>query len=194
MKNYSEYNEQEFLLAHFSNRPAGFFIDIGANNGWKGSNTYALFLGGWSGICVESDPGTFGHLKETFAGSPQISCVHAAVWDHEGAVDFYSHDVTDSGLSTVFGEVGPTMKKVSVPCTRLDTIIADHHVTSVDLLCIDAEGCDFDILAAFSWQPKPGFIMVEGNKATRMALIELICSQGYSQEFESLGNLGFNRQ
>lgn len=194
MRNYSEYNEQEFLLDHFANQPPGFFIDIGANNGWKGSNTYALFLEGWSGICVEADPRTFKHLQETFVDAPQVKCLHCAVWNHEGEVEFNSHETVDSGLSTVFCVPGPTMTKISVPCTRLDTIIAAHQVAKIDLLSIDAEGCDYDILAAFSWHPEPGFVMVEGDKSTGPALVDLLSKHGYMQVFKSLGNLGFDRR
>ena len=38
---FSEYDEEAFLLANFSNQPKGFFVEIGANNGWKGSNVHA---------------------------------------------------------------------------------------------------------------------------------------------------------
>lgn len=42
----------------------GFFVDIGANDGISGSNTYALEQMGWKGICIEPQPDVYRILKK----------------------------------------------------------------------------------------------------------------------------------
>jgi hypothetical protein len=42
-------------------------VDIGAGDGVKGSNTFALFRDGWKGLAVEYDPQRFAMLARTYA-------------------------------------------------------------------------------------------------------------------------------
>jgi FkbM family methyltransferase len=59
---YSQNNEEQIILEQFGNT-VGRFYDIGAWNGVKFSNTYALLERGWSGVLVEPEPASFLALQ-----------------------------------------------------------------------------------------------------------------------------------
>lgn len=205
MKKFSEYNEEPFLLNYFKHKHDGFFVDIGANNGWKGSNTRALFLRGWSGLLVEADPKTFESLKRTYANEPRVRLLHCAVWDKEDDVDFYSHLDEDSGLSSVnpYYQRSKTCRTVRVPCHTLDKAIeiADIEDVEIDFLSVDAEGCDFDIVRCYTFKRRPKLFMVEygavpetertHGKQPLTAFDEAFDANGYSRIWTSPGNAAY---
>lgn len=47
---YSQAGQDVWVLQQI---PKGFFVDVGAHDGVESSNTYALELAGWKGICIE---------------------------------------------------------------------------------------------------------------------------------------------
>ena len=52
MEKYSQLGEQDIILNYFNGKQ-GTFLDIGANDGKTFSNSYALSLLGWKGVCVD---------------------------------------------------------------------------------------------------------------------------------------------
>jgi hypothetical protein len=54
-------------------------VDLGAGDGVKGSNTFALFAGGWRGMGVECDTRRARRLTKTYARLAGVSAVHAHV-------------------------------------------------------------------------------------------------------------------
>lgn len=52
-------------------------VDIGAGDGIKGSNTYALFLGGWGGLGVEGDARRARRLAHAYRELPGVAACHA---------------------------------------------------------------------------------------------------------------------
>ena len=183
-------NEEPFILDFFKDKSSGFFIDVGANNGWKASNTRALFLKGWRGICVEADPDTFKVLEETYAkDTALVKCVWAAVWNKSGETDFYQHLVYCSGNSTVYPSEGPTMKKVRVPCCTLNEVVGS---TTPDFIAIDAEGCDFEIISNYNFVHRPSLIMVECEKRYVEKMDAFFDSVKYSKVFHNDLNLAYS--
>lgn len=84
------------LLAHGGARTA---VDIGAGDGIKGSNTYALFRRGWRGLGVEGDPGRAGRLAHAYRELPGVAACHARVTPSNVVGLLESHGVErDFGL------------------------------------------------------------------------------------------------
>jgi hypothetical protein len=54
-------------------------VDLGAGDGIKGSNTYALFRSGWRGLGVEADPRRARRLAHAYRGLPDVTACHARV-------------------------------------------------------------------------------------------------------------------
>ena len=54
-------------------------VDIGAGDGVRGSNTYALFRAGWRGLGIEGDERRARRLARTYKNLPGVEAVHALV-------------------------------------------------------------------------------------------------------------------
>jgi FkbM family methyltransferase len=91
MVDYSQHGEQAIIIKHFENdlQTTCRFLDIGANDGITFSNTYALSLLGWKGICVEPIPEAFLKLQRLHAENTSIDCINAGVSDETKIVSFH---------------------------------------------------------------------------------------------------------
>lgn len=61
-KFYSQAGQDKWVLEKVGNK--GFFVDVGAYDGIESSNTYALELAGWNGICFEPNKDAFEKLNK----------------------------------------------------------------------------------------------------------------------------------
>lgn len=100
MKDFSQTGEQGFVLEWAKRHGPGRFLDVGAADGVTASNTRALALAGWPGVCVEAAAGMFDQLVELYGDAGPVACVQAAVVPLEGhspLVPFhYSHDLVST--------------------------------------------------------------------------------------------------
>lgn len=75
-RGFSNFDEEEILRRFIDELfPAGHSrtaVDIGAGDGVKGSNTYALFSAGWHGVGFESHPRKAGKLAKTYERLPGV--------------------------------------------------------------------------------------------------------------------------
>ncbi len=64
-KSYSQIEQDLKVLKYFDYKKNGYFIEVGANDGIKLSNTYLLEKDyNWKGICIEPVPSIFNKLKK----------------------------------------------------------------------------------------------------------------------------------
>lgn len=79
----SNFDEERILRKYVDTLlPAGHSrtaVDLGAGDGVKGSNTYALFGSGWTGLGVERDPRKAAKLAATYARFENVFAVCASV-------------------------------------------------------------------------------------------------------------------
>jgi FkbM family methyltransferase len=81
MEDFSQNKEQNYILNFFKNEnpKRNKFLDIGANDGKTFSNTHALALLGWSGVCVEPTNSAFLKLQKLYINNKNIKCVNAGI-------------------------------------------------------------------------------------------------------------------
>jgi hypothetical protein len=77
---FSHANEQQILSKYVEellpkNHPRT-VVDIGAGNGVRWSNSYALLLEGWRVLGIEADPQKFSLLTRVYRNSPKAHAVH----------------------------------------------------------------------------------------------------------------------
>jgi hypothetical protein len=68
-------------------------VDLGAGDGIKGSNTYALFRRGWRGLGVEGEARRARRLAYAYRGMPGVAACHARVTPENVAGLLESHGV-----------------------------------------------------------------------------------------------------
>lgn len=141
----TQLNQDVFAL--IANRfSPGFFVEIGANDGFTLSNTiYLEDVFGWSGIVVEANP----EYRESLEGR-RASSVIAAVTAEEGYHDFISAGLY-GGLSESMDPVHESQwagkPKVTVWGTTLERILDSGGAPSIiNFISVDVEGGEVPIV------------------------------------------------
>lgn len=157
MRFYSQVGQDRYLLENFfRGKRNGTFLDVGAYDGEKFSNT--LFFEqtlGWKGLCIEPLPSAYQKL----AACRSSICENVAVSNFTGASEFVDCDsgVDEKMLSGLANQFDPRhverLKRVStaaqsikVPVTTLSALLEKHSLFSIDFASIDAEGAELSIL------------------------------------------------
>lgn len=169
MRFYSQLGEDSILWALFKQQKSGYFLDIGALDGTRFSNTYIFELAGWRGICVEAHPVYIDLLKKN---RPNSFVVHAAAGNiDKKSVRFFAHRL--GTLSTVdhkmakrlvktFKRMFAGYKQVNVPAITINSVLEKHPLPSIDVVSIDTEGTEYEVLQGFDLKKyKPRVILVE---------------------------------
>lgn len=167
MKRYSQGMEQDIILAHFG-ASQGTYLDAGSNDGITLSNTYALSLLGWKGVCVEPSPTAFDRLKTLYFGNPNIETHNVAMGSSNGMTILY-----DSGQHLGNGDHG-------LLSTVNETELARWRSTNTAFLPTSVQMIDFQELMDRTMFKKFDFISmdIEGSELEvleQMDLTELGC-------------------
>jgi FkbM family methyltransferase len=158
---YAQNAEDVVLVRAFADRPAGFFVDIGAGDPFEGSLTKNLSDRlGWRGINVEPQPDMFARLC---AARPNDINLRLAVGSKPGMTWFYrirgNHgmSILNSAVATGHKLAGWGVEELQVEVVTLEEVLVAHAKPEFDLLKIDVEGMEVDVLASFDltkWKPR----------------------------------------
>lgn len=158
MKFYSQVSQDRFLFErYFFGKRNGIFVDIGAYDGEKFSNS--LFFEqsmGWRGLCVEPQPVPFSKLVATRTAQ----CEQVCVSDFEGEADFVESKagIDETMLSGLARDFDPRhverLKKFSTESVvkkmrvvRLATLLEKYGLYDIDYCSIDVEGAELSIIS-----------------------------------------------
>ena len=175
----------------FRSKRNGTFVEIGGYDGWLGSNcVFFEKVLGWTGLVVEASPQFVQRLGETRSAE----VVHAAVSDRDGAAEFL--EVT-SGLTQMGGLLdhyhAETLQRVrrderhsetavTVPSTRLDTLLRDHGIEKIDYLSIDVEGAERAALRSLDFDEFDiTALSIENSRPDRESYEDVMALAGYRQ-------------
>ena len=165
-KQTSQYGECKILHALFSNSSAGYFIDIGAADGIRYSNTFNLIEAGWSGILVEPCKHFLSTLHKNNSDNPNVHVFAGGISNFDGTTKFYVwKEGGDSQISTIIEQQYEEIKNdewwkkegqftdeydvdILKPTTFLNKFKVPKQIEFVD---IDAEGSEMDILESWPW-------------------------------------------
>jgi FkbM family methyltransferase len=169
----AQFGEDRLLDEYFGGKRDGFFVEIGAYDGVRMSNTFFFEQQGWSGILVEADAAL---AEQCRIARPRSTVLHCAIVGPD-APDMVTFQVSEDwkSLSSLSFDAsrraqlerlsgGFRISEVSVPGRTMDSILEANGVGQIDFVTIDVEGHEWDVLRGFSidrW--KPGIVIVERN-------------------------------
>lgn len=182
MERYSQGNEQDIILDYFKHYTLpGTFLDIGANDGQTFSNTRALALLGWHGLCVDPAPSAFKALQAMYAERQDITCVEAAITTQDGPIDI---QLCSDTLVTSLDVHAPDKWKhhnfdwsvVKVQGITFATLLERSPVKTFDFINLDAEEHDVEILAQMDLDAL-GCKMICVEHGGRDVVIKALCKR-----------------
>jgi FkbM family methyltransferase len=145
----SQLNQDIFALLMNRFRP-GYFIEVGANDGFELSNTLYLEQHfGWTGVLVEANP----RYLDSLSRRERSIVVNKAISDQAGEAEFVDGGVY-GGLSTKLDGTHTRRTegagRIRVQCITIDDFFGLVNPPEViDFLSIDVEGADLQILRGF---------------------------------------------
>lgn len=147
---YAHCGEDILLKSYTDGRKPGYYVDVGCNHPFRGSNTALLYSRGWSGVVID---GNESLIQEFRRQRPFDRAICALISDTEQDVKFSI--AMDDALSTFDpareqGIDGYVASVVPMRTQRLQTIFEREAVPKrFDLLSVDVEGHDYQALTSF---------------------------------------------
>ena len=187
---YSQLGQDLFVLNELGKKKEGFFIEIGAGDGFYLSNTYLLEKNfGWTGILVEPNKSFYNSCINLRRCTTINQLVLA---ENHTSIRFFEKSVGEFSHSEGFGDV--TASKIEstyeVSAIRFEEIFDGlSDVPDIDFLSIDTEGSEVEILKTIDFfKYKPRIISIEHNyvKNNRIFLKKFLNSKGYRLVYSGL--------
>jgi FkbM family methyltransferase len=165
---YSQQAEDLFLQDYFGDNQKGFYIDIGAFDPVKYSNTHSLFKQGWSGINIDPNPETIEKFNEQ---RPADINLNIGISSENISLKYYMfNNPAVNSFSTAHVEMWrkqrgfKVIKEIEVQTTTLFEIAKSHKLNEikVDMMNVDVEGLGVDVIQSNDWDFfRPKLIVLE---------------------------------
>ncbi len=184
----SQLGQDLWVLERSGHRRDGYFVEFGATDGVRLSNSWLLEQIGWRGLCAEPNPRFFEQLRR----NRRCAVSDACVGPHTGeriefvlAQEFggFRQDMSDDlHAATRQAYWADPSNRLVLETVSLDELLQRHGAPrDIDYLSIDTEGSELAILKTFPfdrWNVR--LITVEHNyTAAREALRALLEGHGY---------------
>ncbi|MNJ97614.1 hypothetical protein D3C87_153660 [compost metagenome] len=167
---YSRGGEDILIEEILGFKNKGFYVDVGAFDPVRFSNTYKFYLQGWSGINIDASNHAIKKLNKI--RSKDIN-LHCAVGELNKSVEFF--ELSDPSMNTTVSSFKETAELegiltksiTTIQQYRLDTIFAKHlQGKTIDFMSVDVEGADLAVLKSNDWNLyRPKIILVETNSS-----------------------------
>lgn len=167
VRSYSQEGEDLILSRYFQGSGPGFFVDVGAHDPFRFSNTQLFYLLGWRGVNIDAMPGSMALFCKHRPGDINLEL---GVGLERGAMPFFIFN--EPALNSFDQELSHSrqngthkiMRVAHVPVRPLAEVLAGHlpggEVPS--FLTVDVEGRDLDVLRSNDWTAfRPNFVLVE---------------------------------
>ena len=190
---YSQWGEDIIIDDLLGKKKEGFYVDIGAYDPTRFSNTKRFYLRGWRGINVEPDPIRIEKFYK------ERSCdinLNIGIANTNNLLNFYKF--SPQTLSTFskkslddYQKQGYKLNEIiKVRVLKLSKVLEKNYKGSkrIDFLSIDTEGLDLEVLKGNNWKKfRPKVICIEGQiNNPKKFLIKLGYKKVYTNQTNSI--------
>lgn len=167
---YSQEGEDRVLDRIFGFCDPGFYVDVGAHDPHRFSNTYLFYRRGWRGINIDAMPGSMEKFNRM---RPRDVNLEIGIGAKSGVAKFYVFN--EPALNTFDPEVAKTHttpdwrieRVIDVPIEPLAAVL-DRYIeagTQIEFLSVDVEGLDLTVLQSNDWSKyRPKVVLIESLK------------------------------
>lgn len=184
---YSQFGQDKYLSSFFEGKNSGSFIEIGALDGIKFSNSLFFENSGWNTFLCEANPNNYESIIENRPNSKEITLKAVVPNDYlENTVKFISFESGyGDGLSGIAGEyeknhlnrieseiskglISTRPREVSCEAIRIGDLLSRYGLLNgsnhFDIMSLDIEGMEEKIIKSIDYDTFSfGFIIVENN-------------------------------
>lgn len=213
--------ERLVRLASLVVEAPGYFVEAGANDGLRQSNTLLLESEfDWKGLLVEPSPAAFEQLKTNRPRSVLFNVALVARTTPGGTVKgaFRDGQLTGTLVSSLMSRapdfptsvwqrgvsfarrhlnLRPKVSLVEVPARTLDSCLAEAGFERVDLLSLDVEGYELQVLQGLDLSRiRPALVALEVRAPAAWQLLQWIYANDYVvverlSDFEGMSDSGW---
>lgn len=186
---YSQKYEDLYIDGLLGNKRKGFYVDVGAFDPDRFSNTKRFYLKGWTGINVEPDSGNIGKF---YRQRPLDVNLNMGIGAKKGKMFLYKF--IPSSLSTLslkesnnnrkkgFKLIGKEMVDVLPLSAILKKYVGKNKI---DFLSVDTEGLDLTVLRSNDWKKfRPRVICVERGRH-HVSVKRYLSQRDYSEKYKN---------
>lgn len=197
-KSRSQVRQDLFAISELDFKKKGFFVEIGAQDGISGSNTYMLETEfDWNGIVVEPSRTYETILLE----NRKCQIENSAIWSETG-ITFLFADLGHSGLSSLKNFMGEGIHgktrsesdfhEYEVKTLSLNDLLQKHDAPKIiDYLSIDTEGSEYEIIEKFDFNKYDVRVLtIEHNyeESQRKKIYEKLINAGYTRKYSEISH------
>jgi FkbM family methyltransferase len=161
---YSQSGEDLILSTILNYVKKGFYVDVGANNPYKQSNSCLFYKKKWSGINIDALPGCMKNFNKHRKRDINLE---VAIANNKEELIYYNFENTfyntfdDSMLDQIKKQTKLVSTTKIIP-QKLSQIFDNHKINKIDFLSVDVEGLDLEVLQSNNWRKyRPKVIVVE---------------------------------
>jgi FkbM family methyltransferase len=159
----SELGQDFFALDINAYKENGYFVDIGAADGFTANNTFILEkFYNWNGICVDPNP----VFMQSLFNSRNCIASNLCVYNETGIIlpfkffndekGFYGWNLRSSltsHLGMIDEKVSQSFREINVLTISLNDLLLLYHApTTINYISLDTEGSEYEILKNFNFK------------------------------------------
>lgn len=185
---FAQEGEDLILLDLLNNPTSGFYVDVGAFDPVRFSNTKIFYDRGWRGINIEPTLDKIKKFNKKRPNDINISCGIAKNQEervfyrlNEPALNTFNKDNVKKYEAAGYKLIDQKL----LPIKPLQMILDDCKVGKISFMSIDVEGLEMEVLASNNWTKyRPKVVLVEVHEKLEDILeseiFKFMKSQNYS--------------
>jgi FkbM family methyltransferase len=178
----SEHIEEWIIRDFFNDRRRGFFVDVGANDYRRDSNTYYLETTlDWSGLAIEPQRQFEADYHRYRPRSRFLPFFISDTSNQEATMySLKSNSLVTSSDKQFTERFGKDSVAVKAPTITLDDLLEREQVTAIDFLSMDIELAEPKALKGFDVERyRPKLVCIEAHPEVRQQILDYFARHRY---------------